>query len=549
MTEKPTYDELKQIIGRLKTRLSRYVELEKAGCLIDGPKPAETAALIGEEKYRQLFDRTGEAVFVVQDNVVKSSNPKTRELIGCSVEDLRKKPPVEWIHPDDRGMICERYRKIIDGEQPDSPLVFRIVSKAGKEIWVQLTVVLTAWEGKPATINFLRNITRQRKLESQLLLARKMEAIGTLAGGIAHDFNNLLMGINGRTALALLEMETSHPAYIHLKGVEELVKSASELTRRLLGFAKVGKYELKPIDINEMAERTAAIFARSRQEISVQTRLTPHLWGVEADEGQMEQVLLSLYLNGWQAMPRGGKITVETENIFMPAEIQAPYWVERGRYVRISVIDTGIGMDEKTQDRIFEPFFTTKEMGRGTGLGLSSVYGIVRNHRGHIDVESKKGEGTTLSVYLPAMEKEVVRDVERDEPESDTPETVLIIDDEKIILAIARQLLEKLGCRALTAASAQAGIDLLRQQRGRIDLIILDLVMPDMDGRQLYRELKRTDPAVKVLITSGYSVDRYARELMKDGVDGFLQKPFTMKTLSQKLRQVLDEEVTPLPIR
>ena len=226
----------------------------------------------------------------------------------------------------------------------------------------------------------------------------------------------------------------------------------------------------------------------------------------------------------------------------MIADTHDPYCNDPSRYVKISVMDTGIGMDQKTQERIFEPFFTTKEIGRGTGLGLSSVYGIIKNHRGHIDVESKRGLGTTLSIFLPAFEEEVRRQVEAKTRKIASPETILIVDDEKIILSIGRQLLEKLGYRVLTAASGEAGIDMFRQKRDAIDLVVLDMIIPDMDGREVYRKIKRINPRVKVLISSGFNIDRFASQFLLDSRDGFIQKPFGLQNLSETLDRLLGHD-------
>jgi signal transduction histidine kinase len=225
-----------------------------------------------------------------------------------------------------------------------------------------------------------------------------MESLGTLAGGIAHDFNNLLMGIQGRTSLMVMDKDYSHPDFEHLKGIEDYVKSAADLTRQLLGFARGGKYEVKPTDINEMIKKSSSMFGRTKKEIKIHEKYQKDVWTVEVDQGQIEQVLMNLYVNAWQAMPGGGELYIETENVTLNEDYVKPYQVEQGNYVKISITDTGVGMDEATRQRIFEPFFTTKEMGRGTGLGLASVYGIIKNHGGFINVYSEKGEGTTFNI-------------------------------------------------------------------------------------------------------------------------------------------------------
>ena len=270
-----------------------------------------------------------------------------------------------------------------------------------------------------------------------------MEAIGTLAGGIAHDFNNLLMGIQGRASLMLADMDSSDPHFEHLRGIEEYVRSAADLTRQLLGFARGGKYEVKVTDLNELTDRSAKLFGRTKKEITIHRKFQPGLWTVEVDRRQIEQVLLNLFVNAWQAMPAGGEIYLQTQNVVLDEAYVKPHGVKPGKYVKISVTDTGTGMDEQTKQRLFDPFFTTKGMGRGTGLGLASAYGIIRNHEGFITVYSEKGHGSTFNIYLPASGRAVSQ---REDAAGDlvTGEgTILLVDDEEMILEVGRPLAGK----------------------------------------------------------------------------------------------------------
>ena len=313
---------------------------------------------------------------------------------------------VDIIHPEDREAVIDRHIRRLSGEQRlPTTYSFKVINKAGDNILIELSTVTITWEGRPATLNFARDITQLKKLEDQLQQAQKMESIGTLAGGIAHDFNNLLMGIGGRTSLMLMDSDSSHPYFENLKEIEAYVKSAAELTKQLLGFARGGKYEVKTTDLNEFIKKQNRLFGRTKKEITIRERYEKNLWTVEMDQGQIEQVLLNLYVNSWQAMSRGGDLYIQTENIVIDESFNRPYHVEPGKYVKVSVADTGVGMDEATQQRIFDPFFTTKEIGRSTGLGLASAYGIIKNHGGFIDVYSEKGEGATFNIYLPALKK------------------------------------------------------------------------------------------------------------------------------------------------
>ena len=384
-----------------------------------------------------------------------------------------------------------------------------------------------------------RDITRMKSLEDQLFQAQKMEAIGTLAGGIAHDFNNLLMGIQGRASLMLQDLEKNHPFYEQIKNIEAYVGSAANLTSQLLGFARGGKYEVRISDMNQLIADQIRMFGRTKKEIAIQTHYATGLWPVAVDPGQMHQVLLNLFVNAWQAMPRGGKLFIETRNVRLDERHQRPYQVQYGRYVRISVADTGVGMDEAVQRRVFEPFFTTRQMGRGTGLGLASVYGIIKNHEGYIDVESQKGRGSRFTIYLPASESKTAPQQIRREALKTGSENVLLVDDEAMILDVGTRMLEHLGYRVFPAASGREAIRVFEAKRGRIDLVILDMIMPDLSGEETYARLKSLEPGVKVLLASGYSLDDQASEILKQGCSGFIQKPFNLEELSEKVRSVL----------
>ena len=451
---------------------------------------------------------------------------------------------------------------IIDAERVNQALVDLITKGEDYDIEFQITQknsqrLLTIHsiadlikddEGNPVKVlGVIQDVTDKKvkeqehiKLLAQLQQAQKMEAIGTLAGGIAHDFNNLLMAIQGRASIMLMNKDSSHPDIRHLKGIEDDIESAADLTRQILGFARGGKYEVRPTDLNEVIKKQNRMFGRTKKEISIRGKYEKDLWSVEVDRGQFEQVLLNLYVNAWQAMPGGGDLYLKTENVTINRTDVKPFSIEPGRYVKISVTDTGVGMDKKTREKIFEPFFTTKEMGRGTGLGLASAYGIIKNHGGFINVYSEKGHGATFNIYLPASEKEVI---EEKKPAGETvsgTETVLFVDDEDMIIELAEELFEGLGYKVLTAGSGREAIETYEKNKERIDMVLLDMVMPDMGGDETYDKLKKINPDIKVLLASGYSMNGQATEIMDRGCSGFIQKPFKMRELSQKLREILD---------
>lgn len=505
-------------------------------------KLAEEALRVSEERYRLLVENANDAIFIAQDEVIKFANPKTEELTGYSAEELAKTPFANFVHPEDRDMVVERYKRSLEGEELPGAYSFRIINSANEEFWGELNAALITWEGRPAILNFLRDITPQKKLEAQLQQAQKMESLGNLAGGIAHDFNNLLMGIQGRTSLMLMHKDSSHPDFGHLSGIEDYVKNAADLTKQLLGFARAGKYEVKPTDINDLLKKSSALFGRTKKEIAIHSKYQEDVWTLEVDRGQIEQVLLNLFINAWHAMPGGGDLFIETENVTVDESFIRPFEVQPGKYVKISITDTGLGMDEATRQRIFEPFFTTRKMGRGTGLGLASVYGITKNHGGFIDVYSEKGHGTTFNIYLPASEKEAMKGKALAGDLIKGSEGVLLVDDEDMIIDVGKELLGELGYEVLLARSGQEAIKIYEENEGKIDMVILDMIMPDMSGGDTYDRLKEINPGINVLLSSGYSINGQATEILNRGCDGFIQKPFNIKQLSQKLREILDKK-------
>jgi CheY-like chemotaxis protein len=339
-------------------------------------------------------------------------------------------------------------------------------------------------------------------------------------------------------------MDTNNPNHNHIKTIETLVISGADLTRQLLGFARGGKYEVRTVDLNSLIYKTSETIGRTKKEIIIHRNLENDLWLTEADQGQIEQVLLNLYVNAWQAMPGGGDLYLETKNIVLDENRFKPSNVKNGQYVKISLTDTGVGMDEKTKERIFEPFFTTKEMGRGTGLGLATVYGIIKNHNGFINVYSEKGQGTTFNIYLPASPRKETKDrneaTDYNAEIAKGTETILIIDDESMILDVGKEMLKTLGYTIHTAQNGQTAIDFYKKAPESIDLVILDMVMPEMGGGEVFDELKIINPQVKVLLSSGYSRNGQASRIINRGCVGFIQKPFTIRDIAIQMRKILD---------
>jgi PAS domain S-box-containing protein len=392
MVKDQTYAELNERIKTLEKELQQRVQ-------------TETDLLEQEQKYRLIFEKARDAIFIIQNDVIRFANRRARTVLGYTDEELSTTAIAKLIHPKDRDLVAARHLKRLKGEKVPGTHSFRVISKTGKEIWVEHTAVRVSWEGQPGTLNFVRNITQKKKLDAQLQFAARLEAIGTLAGGIAHSFNNLLMGIQGHTSLLLLDIDSTHPHYADLKKIENAVQGGAELTSQLIGYARKGRYRSKSIAINEIIENTSQTFQKMKREITIHLELTQRPHAIEADQGQMEQMLLNLYINAADAMPDGGEIYLKTKNVTHRDIKSRLYEARPGKYVRLTVSDRGVGIDKKIQHRIFDPFFTTKTIGKGTGLGLASVYGIVKSHEGYINVESKRGRGTTFFIYLPAADK------------------------------------------------------------------------------------------------------------------------------------------------
>jgi PAS domain S-box-containing protein len=503
-------------------------------------KRAEDAFRKSEEKYRILVENASDAIFIIQDEMIKFPNPKANAMVGYSSEELAEIPFIDLIHPDDRDMVFDVLKRVFRGDEIPGAYSLRMINKAGEELWVQLNVVFLSWEGQPASLSILRDITQQKGMEGQLLQAQKMEAIGALAGGIAHDFNNLLMGIQGNTSLIFMDIDSSSPHYEKLEKIEQYVQDGADLSRQLLGFARKGKYEVKPINLNEAIEQNCTMFGRTKKEVTIHRKFQQDIWAVKGDMGQIGQVLMNLYLNAWDAMPRGGNLYLMTENVILDEDFGGRHQLASGNYVKLSVTDTGVGIDEETKKRIFEPFFTTKEMGRGTGLGLASVYGIIKNHNGIINVYSETNKGTTFNIYLPASEKHAAKKARSPEEMLKGSETILLVDDEDMILDAGNQMLEIMGYNVLIGGSGKEAIETYKKNQRQIHMVILDMIMPDMGGGAVYDEMKKMNPDVKVLLSSGYSIEGEATEILARGCNGFIQKPFRIIKLSHEIRKILD---------
>jgi len=509
---------------------------------------AEAAIRKSEKRFRELYDSISDLIMTLTlEGRFLSANKAVYDVIGYTPEEFIGSLPSRFMKLEIRDLFDSEFLASVRKYGFHNG-ISSYLTKDGRKIYVEHRSALVKPEdGAPYISAIGRDVTervlaekRIKKLQEEMLQSQKMEAIGTLAGGIAHDFNNLLMGIQGNVSLLEIHTNAEDPGYERLKNIEEYVQSGSELTRQLLGFARGGRYEVVSTDLNKLIDKEIQLFGRAKKEIEIHKKFQHGLWAVEVDQGQMGQVFLNLFVNAWQAMPMGGRLYLQTENVVFKENAPDSLSLPPGRYVKATVSDTGTGMDEATQKRIFEPFFTTKEKGRGTGLGLASVYGIIKNHGGIIDVVSREGIGTTFTLYFPATGKKTRKEKQGfEEKIVSGKERILLVDDEEKILDIGKQLLGVLGYEVVPAENGKKAIELFREDKNAFNLIILDMVMPDMGGRETFAALREISPDIKVLLASGYSIDGEASEIMAQGCNGFIQKPFSMKKLSSKIREVL----------
>ena len=508
---------------------------------------AEQALAASELKYRVLVENVNNWIWTLDPEghliffnraAEEGSGYKGAEWIGQNFAPI--------ISPEGLSAVQLIYSEILRGKSKSYET--RICTRSGNLITLAVNTVPLYEDGViTGTVSMGQDITKQKQLETQLRQAQKMEAIGTLASGVAHDFNNILSGILGYVSLMKLNITFDNPHFTELDAVISLVKRASDLTRQLLGFARGGKYQVQPVNLNNIINEVINLLSRTiDKSIRIKPVLGPNLSAVEADAGQIQQMILNLCLNASDAMPEGGELLIETKNLDINENSfgNIPD-LPAGSYIFFSVSDTGIGMDGETKKRVFDPFFTTKEgigKNKHSGLGLSMIYGIVKNHKGIIKVYSEPGEGTNFKIYLPATNLEVINTDNKPIAVTGGKETILIVDDEDAILESAAKILGNAGYKVMTVNGGRKALKLFKKQYKEIDIVILDMIMPDMNGRETYNKLKEINSEVKVLLSSGYSRNGKAQELINSGVKDFLQKPYEFEKMLIKIRQVLDSK-------
>jgi PAS domain S-box-containing protein len=503
-------------------------------------KEAQQALEESKARYRKVLEASPDPI-IVYDMQGRATyiNPAFTKTFGWAIDDIYMQK-LDYI-PEACKADAKKLRDMAASGKGFSGVETRRITKLGKVIDVSISSAV--WRdsfGEPAgCVVTLRDITEKKELEARLIQAHKMEAIGLLAGGVAHDFNNLLTGVSGTVSLMMSELNDVDPFYNQLSNIERYIASAAELTGQLLGFAQGGKYEIKPTNVNTLIEQSAAMFGRTKKQIRIDLNLADDILSVEVDQVQIEQVLVNLYVNAWQAMPEGGVLAIQTENVKLDEKIVRIKKLPQNRMIKITVSDTGEGINETDLQYIFDPFYTTKQVGKGNGLGLASTYGIIKNHGGSIDVTSRKDHGTTFSIYLPASDKSVEEEIEIPDRIVSGTETILLIDDEAMVREVGQEMLKELGYHVKVAASGEEGVRVYETFQRIIDLVILDLIMPGTSGGETFDRLRQLNPQAKVLLASGYSVDGQAAAILERGCNGFMQKPFNMKQLSRKIRKAL----------
>ena len=505
-------------------------------------KKTETALRESEERYRQFFLEDLSGAYITQpDGRMVACNPAFARIFGFASVQEALDTRMEAIYPESNSRAdflkaLKKNKKLVNYKS-----VMCRVDGSHLDI-VENTIGVFDECGNLTEIKgFLVDVTRQMKLEEQLQKARKMETVGTLAGGIAHEFNNLLMTIQGNASLIQFDLDVADPHYQMLEKIEEAVNRGVKLTQQLLGYAKKGKYEVKSLDLNRLVKDAADSLGSTHKDIAVHYELAANLAAIQADQDQIEQVLSNLLTNAADAMSGKGKLLLKTSNAtheHMEAKLYNP---APGDYVTLAVTDTGVGMDAATRDRIFDPFFTTKGMGRGKGLGLASVYGIIKSHGGYIEVASEEGRGSSFSIFLPTSRNKAAGGPA---PALRTPKKdglILMADDEDLVLGVGVNYLNRLGYTTLTAKNGREAVEIYQKNKDVIDMVILDMIMPQMGGGQAYDDLKKINPGVKVLLSSGYSLDGQAREILDRGCNGFIQKPFNLEALAVKIDEILSD--------
>jgi len=506
---------------------------------------AEQALRESEERYRLITENSSDLIGLLDLAGAGSSlyiSPSYKTILGYEPNELLGPLQLKLVHPDDRANVLEQYRRLV--ATGNASVTYRMRHADGSWRWIELRGTTINQHDRHYAVTVGRDVTERKNLEAQLMQSQRLESVGRLAGGVAHDFNNLLTTIVGNTELALDSLPDEHPVRADLSEIAQSADRAAALTRQLLAFARKQLIEPRVIDLNELVLEMDKLLRRLiGEDIELTTLLEADLWRVRADPGQIEQVIINLAVNGRDAMPNGGKLTIETKNVLLDHDYAHRHIsVSPGNYVLLAISDTGTGMDEEIQGRVFEPFFTTKPPGYGTGLGLATCYGIIKQHGGNIWPYSEPGHGSTFKIYLPRVAAPAdarAQPIDADDMPRGT-ETILLAEDEPSVRMLAARVLRTLGYTVIEAPNGNEALNLARSwDQSAIALLLTDVVMPEMSGKILAERLKERYPNSKVLFISGYTDNAIVHHGQLDPDVVFLQKPFSPSALARKVREAL----------
>jgi PAS domain S-box-containing protein len=532
VTKVPLRDERGQVVGVFG--ISRDITERKR---------AEQLLKESEEKFRGLVEGSASAIWIHDGKKFLYANPAALDMTGYTFEELSRLEVMEIIHPDFREFVMKRAMERLGDRQVPKHYEYQILKKSGEAIWIDFSGTKINYQGRPAIIASAYDITEKKKLEEQLVQAQKMEGIGRLAGGIAHDYNNMIGVILGYSQLMMKKLSKDSPVYRYAELIDSVSRRGADLTRQLLAFARREIVSPKAINPNEAIAALQKMLAKLiGEDIALKFFPEKDVWNIKIDPTQFDQILINLATNARDAITGAGTVIIETSNVVITEEYtHSRIGFSPGEYVLLSFSDNGIGIGKEFFDKIFEPFFTTKPKGQGTGLGLSTVYGIVKQNGGNINVYSEPGEGTTFKIYFPRYYGESAkRETEAEAMDVSGDETVLIVEDQAELLELAKNSLEEYGYKVLTALSPGEGILLCEAYQDEIHLLLTDVVMPTMNGKDLRDRIQEIKPKIKTLFMSGYTANVIAhRGVLEENIE-FIQKPFTPHGLAKKVREVLD---------
>lgn len=509
-------------------------------------RSAEHALQESQERFRDLVESLSDVVYALDaSGVITYTSPAIEAVLGYSPSDVVGKPISDFLHPDDLETMRENVRSILDGEAHSSN-EYRLIDSNGQTRWVRTSSCRVMTEdGFTGMRGVLADITEQRELEERLRQFEKMQAIGQLAGGIAHDFNNQLTAIMGCADMLRRDLKGNSDQAAYVEIILQASRRSADMANQLLAFARKGRFRSVVVNIHDVVREVTGLLERSiDKSIEIRRALKAETPTVMGDPGQLQSALLNVAINACDAMPEGGAMTFSTRNVSLDEARckQLPYKVKPGKYVEITVCDTGVGMDDDTLKRVFEPFFTTKREGHGTGMGLAAAYGTVKNHAGVIEVESVLGMGSEFRIFLPESPGEAHVKLPHDRgepPPAARPAAILVVDDEPLVRDAAVKVLRSLGHHPVGCGSGKEALAYFRKSWREVDLVILDLIMPEMSGYSTFHAIRKIDPDAKVVLISGYSLNNEAQELLEMGAVSFVQKPFQIAALAAKLNESL----------